>query len=220
MLVPLQQQGEFTIRDQKQPAKKQRFEQDDPSQSHLVGYNWMGLYCCKSDKEHLRNGRWLNDKHFNYAQSLLKKHFPHINGYNSTLLASKEEPNMVEQLGYPGNPQLWYPLDLHMRASTPGCCEDQVQIFNSLHTLVVHKDTRTVMLNISQIDKEPNVEMVAVHKQTDGNNNGLFAIAAATALVFLLFWFWWISAEWHQGTPFKVQCGWRLDTLLNPHINT
>ena len=39
------------------------------------------------------------------------------------------------------------------------------------------------MLNISQINKESNGEMVAVHKQIDGNDNGLFAIAAVTALV-------------------------------------
>ena len=39
MLVPPQQQGEFTIRDQKQPAKKQRIVHDDPSQSHSVGQN-------------------------------------------------------------------------------------------------------------------------------------------------------------------------------------
>ena len=40
----------------------------------------------QKDKEHLCNGSWLNDKYINYAQMLLKRQFPMIDGWNSTLI--------------------------------------------------------------------------------------------------------------------------------------
>ena len=68
-------------------------------------------------------------------------------------------------------------------ASTLGCCDGQVKIFDFLHTLV-DKDTRNVILNIFKIDGELKLEMVGIHKQIGENDCGLFAIAVATALAF------------------------------------
>ena len=54
-----------------QPKKKSRIEQDDSSQESWLELD--GIVLSQFDKKQLQDGRWLNDKHINYAQSLLKK---------------------------------------------------------------------------------------------------------------------------------------------------
>ena len=50
-----------------------------------------GALLSNTDREIVCNGGWLNDKHINYAQSLLKKQFPHLHGWRKTLLLRQEQ---------------------------------------------------------------------------------------------------------------------------------
>ena len=47
-----------------------------------------GMTLTHLDKIDLRDGKWLNDKHINFAQHLLKKQFPLVGGWKKTFLLS------------------------------------------------------------------------------------------------------------------------------------
>ena len=38
----------------------------------------------------LKSGGWLTDEHIHLAQEILKDQFPHVNGFQSTLLAETD----------------------------------------------------------------------------------------------------------------------------------
>lgn len=48
----------------------------------------------QSDKKLLQNGERLNDHHINYAQAMLKKQFPGLEGLQLTLLQEKNQDKM------------------------------------------------------------------------------------------------------------------------------
>lgn len=160
-----------------QPEKKRRIEQDNVSHESWLELD--GIVLSQFDKKQLQDGSWLNDKHINYAQSLLKKQFPHIDGWKLTLLAQKEQEKIkhgVQIIHCRGNH--W------IVASTLGCSSGEaVKVFDSLYTSV-DKDTQDVILNLFQTDGKPMLEMAKMHRQKGGNDCGLFAIAVATALAF------------------------------------
>ena len=52
------------------------------------------------EKELLRDGKWLNDKHINFAQALLKKQFPSIDGWKLTLQQEKAETKLNRACSY------------------------------------------------------------------------------------------------------------------------
>jgi len=54
-----------------------------------------GIVLSEHDKVQLCSGKWLSDKHVNFAQSLLKKQFPQVNGLKSTLLLHKTQDKIV-----------------------------------------------------------------------------------------------------------------------------
>ena len=148
-----------------------------------------------TDREILRNGRWLNDKHINYAQSILKKQFPHLDGWWNTLLLHKEQKKIkkgVQMIHTHGNHWI---IALNVRSS-----ECEIEIFGSLYTSV-HKDSQDTILNLFESSGVPVLKMAEMSKQ-GVNDCGVFAIAAATALAF-------------GSDPLQVQQSCMREHLLN-----
>lgn len=113
-----------------------------------------GIVLSQLDKNQVRDGRWLNDMHINYAQSLLKKQFPHIDGLKDTLLLHKKQEKMkqgVQIIHARGNHWI---VASNLRGSN---CE--IQIFDSLYTSV-HKDTQNVILNLFETNGKVNLKPV------------------------------------------------------------
>ena len=156
----------------KQPNKKRRIDHLGDSE-RWVQLN--GIALSQLDKNQVCDGGWLNDKHINYAQSLLKKQFPHIDGLNNTLLLHKKQEKIkqgVQIIHTRGNHWI---VASNLRSSN---CE--IQIFDSLHTSV-HKDTQ---MNLFETNGKVNLKMAEMSKQEGTQDCGVFAIAAATAIAF------------------------------------
>ena len=167
---------EHPIDEPKHPHKKCRVGECD-----LGAKTWLqldGILLTQDDKEQLSDGRWLNDKHINVAQLLLRKQFPHIDGWKETLLLHRKQEKIKQGV------QIIHSRGNHwIVASTLRCSKSEVQIFDSLHTSV-DTDSKNVISNIFQTDEEPEFIMAETSKQNGVNNCGLFAIATATALAF------------------------------------
>ena len=130
--------------------------------------------CLQTDDLQLRDGRWLNNKHINFAQSLLKKQFPHIDKWKETLLFHKMQKKIKQGV------QIIHTRCNHrIVASTLKC--DGTEVFVSLYTSV-DMDTQNIILNIFQITGKPKLRMAEMCKQDGVNDCGLLAIATATAL--------------------------------------
>ena len=158
----------------KQPNKKRRIEQGDSDT--WVQFN--GIVLSQLDKDQLREGRWLNDKHINYAQSLLKKQFPHIDGWRETLLIHRKQEKIKQGV------QIIHTCGNHwIVASTLGSSTSDIQIFDSLYSSV-DKETQSIILNLFERNGQPKLTMSKISKQEGVNDCGVFAIAAATALAF------------------------------------
>ena len=82
-----------------QPRKKNRYDQDVITVEDVVfnGYKnlpvlWLSLNhidLSTDDKEIVVEGKQLTNKHINYAQAILKKHFDQLSRLHSTLFLSK-----------------------------------------------------------------------------------------------------------------------------------
>ena len=139
-----------------------------------------GLTLTHADQEILHNGGWLNDKHINYAQSLLKKQFPHIDGWKNTLLLHREQrkiKNGVQIIHTHGNH--W------MVASNVRHGESEIEVFDSLYASIL-KETRSTIINLFESTSTcaPVLKIAEMSKQEGVKDCGVFAIAAATALAF------------------------------------
>ena len=82
------------------PEKKSRIELDVPDLLQAPWLHMDGLVLSQLEKELLRDGKWLNDKHINFAQALLKKQFPSIDGWKLTLQQEKAETKLSRACGY------------------------------------------------------------------------------------------------------------------------
>ena len=118
------------------PAKKLR----SPSDKWL---KFNGEVLLQKDKKELCNGGWLNDKHINYVQLMLKSQFPSIDGWKCPLLLNGQM-NIKIQHGV----QIIHSRGNHwIVASNLRCHSKQVQVFDSLYT-TVDDTTRKVIENI------------------------------------------------------------------------
>ena len=137
-----------------------------------------GIVLSQLDKDQLREGRWLNDKHINYAQYLLKKQFPHIDEWRETLLVHKKQEKIKQGV------QIIHTRGSHwIVASTFGSSTSDIQIFDSLYSSV-DKETQSIILNLFESNSQPKLTMSKISKQEGVNDCGIFAIAAVTALAF------------------------------------
>ena len=105
-----------------QPNKKLKTEKDEDS--------WL-LTLSQFDKKALCDGKRLNDNHINFAQGLLRKQFPSIDGLKLTLLRTKQQTKIKHGL------QIIHSRGNHwIVASTLGCYKDEVKLFDSLYASV------------------------------------------------------------------------------------
>jgi len=133
LLTPSEQKEESPV---KQPEKKRRLEDHD---EEIEWTQHDGIVLSEHDKVQLCSGKWLSDKHVNFAQSLLKKQFPQVNGLKSTLLLHKTQDKIKEGV------QIIHSRGNHwIVASTLGCSGSVVKIFDSLYE-TMDKDTQSTI---------------------------------------------------------------------------
>ena len=129
------------------------------------------------DKEILKSGEKLSDKHINFAQRLLKAKFPKINGLRLTLLhdkAHKDPTHNALQVFHTGG-------DHWICATTIGTAGKRVSVYDSAYT---KWDEPTLCLLKKQFHCSPsNITILKnVQKQQGGKECGLYAIANATSV--------------------------------------
>ena len=136
-----------------------------------------------SDKDIVISGGWLSDLHINYAQRLLKRQFPKLNGLKLTLYQSKEQPKEERELE--NKLQIIHSQGNHwIVASTIKCEKGQVKIYDSIYNSL-DTETVAVVANHFQGSEHPiRVHMAESQKQDGICDCGLFAIANATAEAF------------------------------------
>ena len=93
-ITPISKKDEQDI--EEPPSKKSKVENvlpgnvdkvvDTSSPSQEVWLKCYGCFMIQSDKVILEGGGKLSDRHFNYAQTLLQKQFPLVQGLGNTLL--------------------------------------------------------------------------------------------------------------------------------------
>jgi Ulp1 family protease len=131
--------------------------------------------------------RWLDDTLINIAQSFLSHQFPEVGGFQSSCIFNSNNFG-----GYTISAKFVQILNVRNShwvlisnlTSDNGC--NSVQYYDSLFTvpdtvpLLVHRVARSLLINmcISSL----NLEVMRCHKQDNGNDCGLYAIANATAL--------------------------------------
>ena len=136
------------------------------------------------DSEHIIMGEELTDTEINLAQQLLKKQFPNLNGFKSTLLqdkryalTEKDVRNKV-QIIYCKGRRHW------VVASTVNSSIGQVKVYDSLFTYPDKEMERVIMNSFQWNSTEVALKFARCHKQKGGADCGLFAIAFATAIAF------------------------------------
>ena len=128
----------------------------------------------------LMTGEMLSDIHINFAQSLLKRQFPNLRGFQSTLYQQKEAQCCNSEVW---NDQLQI---VHSRgdhwiaASSIGCVNGGVNVYDSFYT-ALDETTERVLCKLFYTST-PNIKMLSMQKQVGGRDCGLFAIAVITAI--------------------------------------
>ena len=169
-----------------QPAKRQKMETpvscNNPLNADPAQASWLqldGNTLSQFDKNELCEGKQLNDNHINYAQALLKKQFPSLEGLQLTLLQNKRPKKKVAR-----GLQVIHSRNNHwIVASTLDCRNNEVKVFDSLYSSV-DEETQATILNLFEINGQLKLNILNLQKQRGGSDCGLFAVAVATALAF------------------------------------
>lgn len=126
----------------------------NPSEVDWIVFD--GLRLSQFDKEVLYDGKQLNDNHISFAQGLLKYQFPCLNGLKSSLLQRKQQRKI--QYGV----QIIHSRGNHwIVASSLGCSDNQVNVFDSLYTSV-DDDTKSVVFNLFEFEGEPKLNVINI----------------------------------------------------------
>ena len=125
-------------------------------------------------KKIISDGSRLNDKHINFAQSILKHQFKVTEGLGSSLYQYKSRSIEKHRL------QIIHCRGSHwILASNMACETDTLHIYDSVYS-DLDDETLKVLENVFMFRK---VHFVEFQKQEGGSDCGLFAIAAATQLL-------------------------------------
>ena len=150
----------------------------DTSPSQEVWLKCYGCFMIQSDKVILEGGGQLSDRHINYAQILLQKQFPLVQGLGNTLLQSRKPLQAIKQ-----GLQILHDRGNHwLVASNIGCPENTINLYDSAFSNV-SDGTWKVIQNLFQATNSTAIKMVDMQKQTGGNDCGLFAIAVTVTLL-------------------------------------
>jgi hypothetical protein len=129
------------------------------------------------ETESILDGVKLTDLHVHFAQQLLKRQFPHLNGLQPTVLQAKKSPGAKKPL--PNQLQVIHSRGDHwILASNIGSRNGDVSVYDSVYRSI-DKETRAVITNLFQ---SSTLKLVESQKQEGGADWGIFAIATATAL--------------------------------------
>ena len=149
---------------------------DNTVQSEVQSY-WLTvnkISLLDEDRRIIATGEELNDKHINFAQSLLKKQFKDIQGLTSTLLLTSSPGHPIVSNGL----QIIHTRGSHWIVATTIGCTDEVLVFDTLYS-TVDKLTKELILNTFGVRQ---LRMEKAHKQKGVKDCGVFAIAIATSL--------------------------------------
>ena len=126
-------------------------------------------------------GEQLTDAEINFAQSLLKKQFPKLNGLASTLYQEKKtilsEASVQNKLQiiHCNSRQHW------IVASTLNCPLGEVKVYDSIF-YNCDQETEVIIANLFQCSpKKVRVKVARSQKQKGGSDCGVYAIAFAVA---------------------------------------
>lgn len=126
------------------------------------------------ETESILDGEKLTDLHVHFAQQLLKRQFPYLNGLQPTVLQAKKSPGAL-----PNQLQVMHSRGDHwILASNIGCRNGDVSVYDSVYRSI-DKETRAVITNLFQ---SSTLKLVESQKQEGGADWGILAIATATAL--------------------------------------
>ena len=163
-------------------ADTQTQTKPDPEDECTIWLQLADLQLSKADEKKLVEGGWLNDKHMEFAQRLLKQQFPSLGGLQSTLLQCRKET----QKGISRGVQIVHSRGNHwIVVSTINCKQGEVLVFDSLYTSI-DESTKAIITSVFQAPDNGTltIRYVNTQKQADTNDCGLFAIASATAIAF------------------------------------
>ena len=154
----------------------------EPDKKMEVSKHWVTcekVILYQQDKNILLNGKWLTDKHINFAQLLLQKQFSHCSGFQSTIY-QLQKPLLVLQ----DMIQIIHINTNHWAVITTIGCEHQnnaIRYYDSLYSELMDSAENIIS---HLIPRKPQivVELMKSTKQVGCNDCGLFAVAIATSL--------------------------------------
>ena len=120
------------------------------------------MFLLQTDKYELLEGRWLTDKHVNYAQSLLRSQFPHIDGWRETLLLHKVQRKIKKGL------QIVFTRGNHLIIMST-LFGSGIEFFDSLYT-AVDKETKQVIFEGFETEHKPKLKMPKMSQQKGSND--------------------------------------------------
>ena len=159
------------------PPKKRKLDSNENTVSQWLFMNVANIALTIDDKADIDNGRWLNDKHIDFAQHLLKSAFPSIDGLKCTLLQSRLKFNTEEKFVQVLHSRGDHWILVSNIQTGPG----KVYVYDSLYS-EVNKYTEEIIATICG----GNVEVCCfqdLQKQEGTNDCGLYCIAIATSLL-------------------------------------
>ena len=131
-----------------------------------------------SDKQAIMSGLELDDQHIDFAQELLRKQFPSLQGLRSTLTPVANITGWVDNYL-----QIFHCYGNHwVCASTLGCEYGVVHVYDSLYTSV----SESTLQSIQKIFLPTRINCIvpSTQKQVGIKDCGLYAIANCTYLAF------------------------------------
>ena len=131
-----------------------------------------------SHKNTILHGNPLNDAIMSFAQKLLKKQFPNINGLQNTLLQAKKqvdgEKSQLQVIHCRGNHWI-------LASTVRNESSSRVMVYDSLYDDI---DAGTLAVIRSLFGSTAMPEIIQIQKQHGVTDCGVFAIAFATAICF------------------------------------
>ncbi|XP_056120630.1 uncharacterized protein LOC130097713 [Rhinichthys klamathensis goyatoka] len=123
---------------------------------------------------------WLGCDEIDFASYLLASEYPHIHGFQSSVLFS-----VLHDGGIVGTPSSPFVQILHtggnhwVTASNLFCRDNQVCIYDSLSTMLNNKDKQILSWLLRPMEDQFTIILPAVQHQSNSSNCGLFAFAFA-----------------------------------------
>ena len=147
--------------------------------SYRKSSSWVaGLKLVQGDKQSLEKGDWLDDRVMNSAQQLLKRQFPSIDGFHSTLLVSANQAPILKG----GAIQLLFVASNHWLCAVVSEDKSEIKIYDSLYsTAKISVMDKLIDLIHSNYEKVT-FNFMNTHQQSGTSDCGVFAIAAATSI--------------------------------------